>query len=163
MIKIKKTLLLIGFLISLISYIFAIKEDSIILALAGVPSFLNIIILLHECGHAFACKLNGNRITCIKVPLVKITKIGLEINSTPNFDSYCSFISKKSDLIVYIFGPIFSLLGCLAFLVCSILTNNNVLSISTVLLLMHFLKNMIPMGESDISKIIKTIRHRRRY
>ena len=147
--------------VSAIAYAAAWLTENWILFLIGLPCFLNLIILVHECGHAVFCRLNGNTVTSIKIPFLTVEKGSVQINTKPDFNSYCAFIRSKDDALVYVGGPLFSLFLSFALFALWVLTAHFTALLSTLVALLHFLKNLIPLGGSDARMLAVELKKRR--
>jgi hypothetical protein len=151
----------LAFSLSAASYFVACFTENYILLVIGMPFFLNFIILFHEAGHAICGLINGNKIKEIKIPFVSICNRRIQINTEPNFNSYCSFKKSENDAIVYAGGPICSLLLVWVLLLICVLSENNGIIISTIIATLHWAKNLIPLKDSDANMIIRELKKRR--
>ena len=153
-----KFMLILTCLISGSLFIVGIVYDTIPIALLGAPFLVNVVVFFHEIGHAFACKLCRTNVNEICIPLLTIRKKSISVNTDIRKGFYCAFVKTKNNVAIYLFGPLFSLLFSIIVYVFWLLLNGRVLAIVTIASFLHFIKSIVPIGNSDMNMAIKELR-----
>lgn len=153
-----KPALVLAFLISGAFFLIGIVYDSVPTALLGTPFFVNCIVSFHEIGHVVACKLCRTNVNEIRVPLFTISKNTISVNTDIRKGFYCSFTKVKNNVTIYLFGPLFSLLFLIVSYASLLFLNGRVLTIVTIVSFLHFVKSLVPIGNSDMNMVLKELR-----
>ena len=150
---------LVNLLIYSVSFLcfllFLILGDSVAVAIGSVPFLVLVCAAIHEAGHCLGCLLTGSPIREVRLPLMRLHPGGLALNEDLRPVSYCSFRKNRHPWLVYLLGPVFSLLfwgillGCYLFLPCLALLFGSILS------LLVFLVNVIPYRNNDMGQLLR--------
>ncbi len=143
------------YLVSFICYILSFFVEGILLLFLSIPFLLLVCAAVHELGHCIGCYLNSNKITSVATPLFTYHGGKIEIANDIVPKSYCSFVKRENDSLVYISGPLTSL--GLAVLTGSIyyMFESSSLAVFALVAIFVFLINMIPGKNGDLTKFIK--------
>lgn len=142
---------------SLIAMILSIIKNDFLLTFFAIPSFFVILTLLHELGHAMFCKLNKNIITRIFVCFFCINMKDKKIYFMDyfRFQSYCAFIKKKNNAIIYLGGPIISIVVTSIIGAYVFETKKYEMIFYFIISVLYTIINIIPYGKSDINSYIE--------
>lgn len=156
--KVKQTILLSLYLLSGISFGLSICTNRLVFSLFGIPFVLLIVSTLHELGHAFGCTINNNKITGIRTALFTFQNRNFSVNERLTFGGYCTFIKSEHDALVYLCGPLASLLCFFACLVWWLYAKpDHTALVCTVITGLHVLKNSLPHGKNDLNLFRKEL------
>lgn len=158
----KKLLCISALVLSAIFFVAAAVTDRIGFLVLGIPFFLNLLILFHEVGHAFGCTINGNTVTAIKTPVLIIAEHGVKFCFEPNVKSYCAFRKSDNDVVVFLCGPVFSLVMAAVLAALARVTGSGMLFLSAIFAAVYFLKHLIPVRDSDMKMILSEARKQKK-
>ena len=140
---------------SMVALVVAICRHDIWMSVAGLPGYLFLLSLLHECGHVLGCKLNRSKLTGVCVVFFGVRQGKLYLLQQPKPESYCTFIRKERNGIVFLGGPVVSLVVTLLVLSLVVTTGSYVWLIYYLVSALHLLKNLIPGRNSDMQMLLK--------
>lgn len=141
--------------LSFICYLLSFFYANFALLVLSIPFLLLLCAIIHELGHCLGCCINSNTITVIATPIFTYNRGKISIVNTFIPKSYCSFIKSKDDSLVYILGPIISLLFVLLTGGIYILFEKHSLAILSIVAIVVFLINIVPGKNGDLISFIK--------
>lgn len=133
--------------------------DRWVFALLGAPFVFVTVSAVHEFGHALGCAIRKSTVNCICTTLFRVEKGRFFLHDRPYFGGYCAFLKGKNDGLVYLCGPLASLvcfLGCLVWWLGD--RSDPAAAVSAVVTLLHVLKNSLPFGDHDLGLAIKEMK-----
>jgi hypothetical protein len=131
--------------------------DSLLAALGCIPFFLLVCAAFHELGHCAGCLLTGSTIREVRLPLCLWNGTGLQLSSRISPVSCCTFRKNKAPWLVYLMGPLFSLVlfcGCLW--VCLRLPGASTVT-ACILTFGVFAVNTVPYKGNDMAMFLREI------
>lgn len=143
------------FAASLGAIIVAVSNDSIPVAVAGLPGYILLLSVLHECGHLIGCRINKNPVTGLYVVFFGVRPGSVFLLQHPKPQSYCTFHRQKRNGIAFLGGPIMSLCVTLAVWFIWRAAGSSVWTLYFLISLIHFLKNLIPVKNSDMQALLR--------
>lgn len=146
----KKYINLLMTLISLFFMILSILKNNLLCAILGILAFIVLLTLFHEMGHALFCKINKNKITRIFICFFYIKDKKIYLTNFFRLQSFCAFIKRKKNAIVYLGGPIISFFVTIIIGILLIYTKICVVLFYLILSLIYSIINIIPYGKSDM-------------
>ncbi len=146
------------YLCSFLGLIYWILRPSLIAAMVGLPFYLLILSIFHESGHVLGCLINKNKVTGITVSSFSLREGRILIEKYPSIYGSCSFIRKEKNAIVFMGGPVVSILlsGVLLMVASSkwTLPGTKLYAAVTVI---HCVRNLVPLYQSDMKQFIQEI------
>lgn len=136
-----------------------IAGDSVVAALGAIPFLLLVCAAVHEAGHCTACLLTGSTIREVRLPLLQFKEKHLCISGDLLPNSYCSFHKNRSPWLVYLLGPVFSLVFWCIILVIFLCFPSRMLLFGSILAFLVLLVNVIPYRNNDMAELLRQFRH----
>lgn len=156
--KIKQGMLVLLYGISGLLFVLSICTDRLVFGLLGMPFFLLAVSVIHELGHAVGCAINKNVVTSIRTALFTIEKRRVSVNEELRFGGHCAFLKSENDALVYLCGPLASLVCFLACLGWWLGTRPSTTALLCMLVTgLHVLKNGVPHGHNDLRLFLKEL------
>lgn len=153
-----KTANLLIYLASFLCFLlFLIAGDSALIALGSIPFFVLLCAGFHELGHCAGCLLTGSKIREVQLPLFTVEENRFRFNSRISPISCCSFQKHNSPWLVYLMGPLFSLvLFGLSLWACLAFTNWTMIA-GCILAFAVLAVNVIPYRRNDMAMFLREI------
>jgi len=134
--------------------------DSAAAAVGSIPFFLLLAGGIHELGHCVGCLLTGSAIREVRLPLFRYAAGKVTLSSVISPLSYCVFQKGRDAWLVYLLGPLFSLiLWALVFLAYR-LHPSWTLGLGCILAFVIAAGNLLPFGRNDMAMILREILYR---
>ena len=149
-----RTVCLVCFLISSACFIVGCIRGSMALIFIGIPCYINILVLIHELGHATGCMIRKAEIIEIRTPILTIKNKSVMFLQDKNIEAYCSFKKKKNNTLIFAFGPLFSFAFSIIMACLWLWLKGNVALTLAIVSTLHFAKSIIPIGNSDMNMIL---------
>lgn len=140
------------YIFSCICYILSFLTESVLLLIISIPFLLFICAMIHEAGHCIGCYINSNKITRVVTPFLTYCDGKFGVANTISPKSYCSFVKGKNDSLVYIFGPMMSLIFAVLSGLIYYVLGSKALMLLTVIAIIILLINIIPGKNGDLTK-----------
>lgn len=140
------------YFLSFICYILSFLTESVLLLIISIPFLLFICAMIHEAGHCIGCYINSNKITRVVTPFLTYCDGKLGVANTISPKSYCSFAKGKNDSLVYILGPMMSLVFAVLSGLLYYVFGSSALMLLTIIAIIVFLINIIPGKNGDLTK-----------
>lgn len=134
--------------------------DSPVPAIGSVPFIILLCAGVHEGGHCLGCLITGSTILEVRLPLLTVTGSGLSFSSRFSPVSYCRFRKGRKNWLVYLLGPVFSLLLWVAFLWAYLSSRGLMLLLGSIVAFVVLAVNALPVGQNDMAMVIREILHR---
>lgn len=142
---------LLMYIISFISFILCFIFDKIYLIILSIPFMLLVLCFIHEMGHYIGCKIKNKKVKYVKIFSIKYENNSITIVPEFNFGGVCSFLKDESNSkLVYILGPLFSLITVLVILFLYLIIKVNILFVLLILSIITLICVCIPYRGSDI-------------
>lgn len=135
-----------------------ILGDPLPAALGAIPFLVFLCTAVHEAGHCLGCLLTGSPIREVQLPLLSFGKNGLRLSQTLRPASYCSFRKNRAPWLVYLSGPVFSLIFLGLLLLGYRLHPSLILLFGSIVAALIVLVNVIPCGQNDMAQLMKLLR-----
>lgn len=151
----------VNFLIYLVSFLcfllFLIAGDSLFTALGCIPFFILLCAGFHELGHCAGCLLTGSKIREVQLPLFTVEENRFRFNSRISPVSCCSFQKSRMPWLVYLMGPLFSLvLFGLSLWACLAFPNRTIIA-GCILSFTVLAVNIVPYKRNDMAMFLREI------
>ena len=139
---------------------FLTAGDSTAAAVGSIPFFLLLAGGIHELGHCVGCRLTGSAVREVRLPLFCLAGGKLSLSAELSPLSYCVFQKGRGAWLVYLMGPMFSLVfWALVFWIYR-LHPSETLCLGHILSLVIAAGNLLPFGRNDMAMILREILYR---
>ena len=137
--------------------LFLFVGSSFLTAFGCIPFFILLCTSVHELGHCAGCLLTGSKIRKVQLPLFTVEESHFRINSRISPVSCCSFQKSSMPWLVYLMGPLFSLLLFgLSLWVC-LASPNETTTAGCILAFTVLAVNIVPYKRNDMSMFLREI------
>ena len=152
---VENILKIILLIVSFISFILASIYNTIFYSLISSYFIVFMLCLIHELGHILACSITKGKLIEVNLLYFNFSKNKVVIKEGFPLGGSVKFNSLKHSKLIYLMGPIFTLITFIIFLVLSILTTNILFIVITSISLINVIFVSIPTKGTDIYKIFK--------
>lgn len=133
--------------------------DSAAAALGAIPFLVLVCAAIHEAGHCTGCLLTGSAIREVRLPLLQFKEKHIRIRGDLLPNSYCAFRKNRHSWLVYLLGPVFSLVFWCILLAIFLRFPSRMLLFGSILAFLVLLVNVIPYRNNDMAELLRQFRH----
>lgn len=143
--------------ISIFFFVLSFKYPKKLYLIFSIPFICFIVCIIHELGHVFGCIFTKSQIKEVKIVFFKVSKEEISfLNKVILGGSVCfSASSSRKSKIIYMFGPIFSVILLIGSIIIYLITFNKLLIAWIIISILSVIFMLLPIKGSDIYNILK--------